>query len=470
MTEGDKPRLAVALLNDYAARDFVDSGVLRDLAGEFRLVFITTPRLTIDLSSYGVVAAQHRMGWIRCRLYLLTAGLWHMTVKRRFELNRRNVLHHATFGVGPLIRSLISGLSLVGVSRPLGGLLRGWLRLTASRLLPRDRAVAAVLVYTSVRSYFADDIVRDARRLGVPVLALTNNWDNLNTKSFLEAPSYLGVWGEQGFLIARLMHGIPPHRIFVIGSPRFEIYRRFRPTRTEARNRLNFPLDRRIILFCGAGVPFEEVSLIEDLERAIEKGDLPNDLLVVYKAHPLRFARKSEKPFNPHEFRHVVLAPETERQLTDLELYPSLLAAADAIISPFSTMVMEGARHGIPAMCLGYDDPGHANHDWGRSAFNLHLYMIRHSDWAVVCESRAAFRSSCERLIAMVGDRALATQALAAAEMVWKTGQDSVAERIARAIRTIAAGRDADKSFEVAQEASRTAAQSPVDFMAVSKE
>lgn len=203
MTEGDKPRLAVALLNDYAARDFVDSGVLRDLAGEFRLVFITTPRLTIDLSSYGVVAAQHRMGWIRCRLYLLTAGLWHMTVKRRFELNRRNVLHHATFGVGPLIRSLISGLSLVGVSRPLGGLLRGWLRLTASRLLPRDRAVAAVLVYTSVRSYFADDIVRDARRSGVPLLALTNNWDNLNTKSFLEVPPYLGVWGEQGFLIAR---------------------------------------------------------------------------------------------------------------------------------------------------------------------------------------------------------------------------------------------------------------------------
>lgn len=454
MIEGDKPKLLVALLHDYAARDLVDSGVLAELASMFRLVFVTTPRLSVDLSPYGPVVAHHRMGWVRCRIYLLTAGLWHMVVKRRFEINRRNTLRHATYGVGLVIERLIAGLSFIGLSRPVAGMFRIWLRLTAPRVLPDKMPIMAVLVYTSVRSYFADDIVRDARRRGVPLLALTNNWDNLNTKSFLEVPPYLGVWGEQGFLIARLMHGVPPHRIFVIGSPRFEIYRRSHPTRKEARVRLNLPGDRRIVLFCGAGVAFEEVSLLEELDHAIANGRLPKDLLIMYKPHPLRIARTAEKPFDPRAFKHVVPVPETSRKLTELDLYPSLMAAADALVSPFSSMVMEGARHGLPALCLGYNDPGHADHDWDRAAFNLHIYAVRHGDWAVVCESRGEFMACCDRLVALIGDPLVAAGAHAAAEMVWKTGRASVAERIAVAIQAIAAGRDADNSFSVSKNSS----------------
>ena len=330
--------------------------------------------------------------------------------------------------------------------------------------------VAAVLAYTSVRSFFVDDVVRDARRRGIPLVALTNNWDNLNTKSFLEVPPYLGVWGEQGFLIARLMYRIPAHRIFVIGAPRFEIYRRRQPTRDEARLALKLPMNRRVILFCGAGVPFEEVSLLEELDKAIDKGQLPADLLVVYKPHPLRFTRKSEKPFNPGSFKHIVLAPETERKLTDLDLYPDLLASADALISPFSTMVMEGARHGLPAMCLGFNDPGHANHDWSRSAFNLHTYIIRHGDWAVICESRGAFLTSCERLVTMIGNGTVAIEARSAAEVVWKTSHSSVAARITCAIHALAAGRDADNSFVVSKNISARPADSALDLMIVGKD
>ena len=470
MVGDDKPLLLVALLHDYAARDFVDSGVLADLARDFQLAFITTPRLTIDLSPYGLVVGHHRMGWLRCRIYLLTAGLWHMAVKRRFEINRRNTLRHATYGVGSLIEQLIAGLSLIGLSRPIAGLLRGWLRMTAPRLLPENMPIAAVLVYTSVRSYFADDIVRDARRRHLPLLALTNNWDNLNTKSFLEIPPYLGVWGEQGFLIARLMHGIPPHRIFVIGSPRFEIYRRGQPTRNDARARLNLPLDRRIILFCGAGVAFEEVSLLEELDHAITNGWLPQDLLVMYKPHPLRTARAAEKPFDPCAYKNVVPAPDTNRKLTELDMYPDLMAAADALVSPFSSMVMEGARHGLPALCLGYNDPGHADHDWDRAAFNLHIYAIRHGDWAVVCESRKDFMACCDRLVAVIGDPLVAVGATAAAEMVWKTGRASVAERIATAIQAIATGRDSDNSFAVSKVSSFRLAAQPLDTHTMAKD
>jgi len=447
----DKPLLLIGLLHDYAARDFVDSGVLADLAHEFRLAFVSSERLSLDLAPYGPVVAQHEIGPMRLRLYFLAAGLWHMAVKRRFELNRRNALRQATFGLGPKLERLIAILSLLHLSRPIAWALRALLRLTAPRVIPEGMTPTAVLAYTSVRSYFADDIVRDARRRGVPVLALVNNWDNLNTKSFLEVPPYLGVWGEQGFLIARLMYRIPPYRIFVIGAPRFEIYRRRQPTRLDARARLNLPADRRVLLFCGALVPFEEVSLLEELDAAIIDGRLPQDLLVVYKPHPLRFARLAEKPFNPGQYKHVVLAPDTGRKLTKLELYPDLLAAADALISPFSSMVMEGARHGLPALCMGYNDPGHVNHDWNRAAFNLHIYIIRHGDWAVVCSEREAFLATCQRLVAMIGDPEVAEGARAAAETVWRTGNTTVADRLAAALRTVAEGGYADESFSLSR-------------------
>jgi hypothetical protein len=312
------------------------------------------------------------------------------------------------------------------------------LRVTATDLIPHGSEAHAVLVYTSVRSHFADDVVRAARRRNIPTLAVTNNWDNLNTKAFFERPAFLGVWGEQAFLIARLMHGFVPPQIFVVGSPRFEIYRGSRPTRAEAQAALNLPANRRVLVFCGAGVPFEEVSLLDEFDAAVSDGRLPPDLLLVYKPHPLRFRRAAERTFDPARYRHVVQAPEPKDYL-DLSRYPLLLAAASALISPFSSMVMEGAYFGLPALCLGYNDPGHANHDWNRAAFNLHNYIIRHGegDWVVLCQQRHRFLETCLALLKLIDDPGAAEAARAAASAVWVSGKRTVVDRLVEAIDTI---------------------------------
>lgn len=442
-----KPLLVVAMMHDYAARDLVDSGVLAELAGTFRLAFVTSARLTIDIAPYGAVVAEHRMpGW-RLRLYWLASGLWHMVIKRPFELTRRNALRQASFGIGPYAERLIDWLSRTGLQKPIAIVLRAVLRATTPSLIPMGERPYAVLAYTSVRSFFIDDVVRDARRKGVPLLALVNNWDNLNVKSFLEIPPYLATWGEQGFLIARLMYRIPPYRIFVTGGPRFEVYRGPVPSRAEARVALGVPADAKVVLFCGAGVSFEETSLLDELENGVEQGRLPGNLFVLYKPHPLRFQRASEKPFDDAAYKHIRLVSVGARALTELSHYPALFAAADALISPFSSMIIEGARFGLPALCLGYNDPGHANHDWNRAAFNLHTYVARHGDWALVCEHREDFGRRCGELMPLIGDPEAAELAKAAAEMVWRTGRRSVAARVTEALHTVVAGRHADNSF-----------------------
>ena len=442
----NKPKLCIALMHDYAARDFLDSGVLEDLFKVFNLSFVCTQRLTLDLKRFGPIYYYLEPTGFRLRFVQLARGLFHMSDKGRFELNRRHALARATFGIGGLNTRMISWLSAIGLSTPVGIVIRFYLRLTLRESLPGNYQPDAFLAYTSVNSYFADDMVREAMRKKIPLLALTNNWDNLNTKSFVEPPPYLGVWGEQGFLIARLMHLIPPHRIFIIGSPRFEIYRKLRPSKTQARKILNLKEDARVLLFCGAGVSFEESSLIIELEEAIAGGAIPHDVVILYKPHPLRFKRANEKMLDFSLLKHVKLL-ESNRGLSELDVYPIMMAAADGVISPFSTMVIEGALAGLPALCLGYNDPGHANHDWNRAGFNLHLYPIRHGDWAIVCSEREKFLECCKNLIGLLDDNLLANQSRAAAEMIFTFGSKTVSQRISDSILRIISGCDADDSF-----------------------
>jgi hypothetical protein len=463
-----KPHLCLGLMHDYAARDFLDSGVLEELAQHFRLSFVSGSKLTLDLARFGPVWLYSDPSPLRARVQQLARGLWHMHDKGVFEFNRQHGLARATFGAGPKTTRLIRLISRVGLAGPVARLLRAWLRISVPHSIPADHAPDALLVYTSVNSYFADDLVREARARRIPLLALTNNWDNLNTKSFLETPPYLGVWGEQGFLIARLMHRMFPHQIFLIGAPRFEIYRRTRVARDAARQALGLPAAGRVLLFCGSGVSFEETTLLEELDAAIDSGRLPGDARVLYKPHPLRFQRAGEKPLDAARLRHVTCVT-SKRGLTELGLYPYLMAAADAVISPFSTMVMEGAQHGLPALCLGYNDAGHANHDWDRVSYNLHLYAIRHGEWAVVCGERAQFMTKCGELMSKLGDEQLALKARQSAAMVFHAGAQGVAEAIAAAIRRLLAGLDADDSHLAAQRSARAAPQ-PASVDAVASE
>lgn len=442
-----KLRILMALRHDYAIRDFIDSGTLQLLSQRFDLIFLTEKNISYDLSAYGAQLPCYELSGLRRRLYWLAAGFSHIHSKKGLEVRHRHLVERATFGVGPKISRLIQGCSTLGLAWPLGNLFRLLFRYSARNHIPKNLPIQAIFVYTSVRSYFCDDLVIEARRKKIPLLAHVNNWDNLNTKAFLEKPPYLGVWGEQGFLIARLSYKIPPYRIFVLGAPRFDIYTQTPVNRETALKQLNLSTNHRIILFCGAGVAFDELSLLEELDNAIADGKLPADLHILYKPHPHYFARVNNKKFSDFSFKHISLFTSGAQGLTKLAEYPALFAAAQAIISPFSTMVMEGAAHGLPALCVGYNDPGHANHDWGRAAFNLHIYIIRHANWSVICEQREDFLSSCQRLVKKMGDERVAIQAKGAAEFVWKMDEQTVADRITHALHTIAQGGHADNSL-----------------------
>lgn len=67
------------------------------------------------------------------------------------------------------------------------------------------------------------DIVKSARRLGIPTGMLLYSWDNLSTKGSLHLPpDRMFVWNELQRQEAQTLHGFPGDRAVVTGAPRFD--------------------------------------------------------------------------------------------------------------------------------------------------------------------------------------------------------------------------------------------------------
>ena len=429
----DRPLLLILLSHDYLARDLFDSGVLSHLRGQYDLLFVTTEGLGMDLTTFGQVAAVHRMTWLRTRLWEAAFGLRHLSGLDpiiKTQVNRHAIFQRGT--PGP-IKRIVSALHRFGLSGIVSSVIAKLLAMTASNFNAMPRMPTVALLPSGIKDLAWDDTVTFCRRHDIPSLTVTINWDNIAHKVFLQQPDRLGVWGEQGFLFARLFQKVPVKDIVTLGSPRFESYRNFSMSKTEARRKLDLPETARILLFAGAGVVFDEVSLIEEFDQAMNEGDLPADLYMVYKPHPKRHKRAAEPPLRPERYRHVRVWGGNG--LTPLSDYPVLLSAVDALVTPMSTMVLEGALMGLPALGLAYDDPAHGDYSWDNARLNNHLHPIINSRWHVLCEARGEFLLNLRRLLDLIGDPGASDSARSTARFILHDDGRSYAVRLVEALQ-----------------------------------
>jgi hypothetical protein len=130
------------------------------------------------------------------------------------------------------------------------------------------------------------------------------------------------------------------------------------------------------VLFAGCYAPFDELTALRSLERAIDEAGL--ELKVVYRPHPHRRGRRRPDRFDEREFEHVVLDPELrdlyarafqdfegdasrKPRLPGLDSYPSLFEHAEFVICPLSTMIVEAAVFERRVLVIAYDDGIHPN-------------------------------------------------------------------------------------------------------------
>jgi len=321
--------------------------------------------------------------YAQLRTLLLTSYRWRSRtarVKLR-ELPLRRRLR-ATLAAAPGVRHarIRRGLRETGISHEVHSILRDV-----------DPDIVIVVSEGTAGEVLATDATRSARELGVPVLFLTYNWDNLSSKTaFIAAPDHLGVIGHQSAEHARTIHRFPADRVTVVGSPYIDRHFRHELGSTES------PFPFRYVLFAGCYRPFDERRALELLDRSVAESG--SDVRIVYLPHPRRLRRLRPDFIDEQRLRNVVVEPTVRADYLraweptaagsvrardkmmrmeplPLDAYPALLENAELVVCPLSTIMLEAAIFGRRVLAIAYHDGLHRTSP-GYSVKYLHFERV----------------------------------------------------------------------------------------------
>lgn len=223
-----------------------------------------------------------------------------------------------------------------------------------------------VLIHPSTfEGYFINDVVEIGHRRKIPSILVMNSWDNPSIKrAAAGTPDWVVVWGEQTRIHCVEMMRAPPERVRIIGAAQFDVFRN--PPRIDPaafRAEYGFAADARVVLYAGSSKRLDEARHLDAIDAAISSGALP-PMKIVYRPHPFGMRQQFAKNILAANWQHVQIettmrdflariADGTHRgfHITDYARTHDILASIDALISPLSTILIESAVHGKPALC-----------------------------------------------------------------------------------------------------------------------
>jgi hypothetical protein len=420
-------RLAIFIEHDIVYRHFVQSGVFADLVVAHDVTFIfpekgdANKRLTVTVDASELNACIERVPVESDRI-----ALW----RRLFQVSQlrwrpgpdwKQLRDVTRYVVGPRATKLYTVLALPGLYQ----LFKTWsVRRIAAMptvldgLLDRLRP-DALIHPTVLEGLFINDVIALARARNIPSVLIMNSWDNPATKrAVIGNPDHLLVWGPQTRDLAIRFMGIEPDRVSCFGAAQFDIFRRSpRVSRADFCVAHGIDPRKRVLLYAGSSKGSDEFAHLQAIESAIDDGRL-DDVAVVYRPHPWgRGGHKGERLLD-HPWRHIrfdgsmrtyledVRGGRKGIHLADYADTHDVLSSIDALVSPLSTILLEGALHGKPVLCFLPDE---------REGSSLHL-QARHAHFGAMYQNPvflkahgdAALIGKLEELMALVGDRAFA--------------------------------------------------------------
>lgn len=419
-------KILVFVEHDIIVRHFLHSRVFGELLQRHDVVLVFPEkghkRVKSDLSAIEVGKAEIRH--LPVSNERLKTWQWLMLVD---YLRWRPGSHHAALrrfhrdAIGGKAALLLSMLSLPG----LFWAFRAWSHRRIRSLPNRemdallDELQPDAIIHPSVLAgIFINDLVAASSARSIPLIVIMNSWDNPSTKrAIVGRPDWLLVWGPQTRSHAVRYAGMPEERVVCFGAAQFDLYRNPpRIDREEFCHRYDIAPAKRILLYAGSSKGTDEFSHLCELDDAIARGQLA-DTVVVYRPHPWGDGGKGGDRILDRAWRNVRIEQTMREYLARVKKSGSLgittpdyrdthdiLSSVDALISPLSTIIIEGALHGKPVLCFlpEEDDP--------RSHYSLVLPLTHFDDFFsdsrfLVARGNTALVSSVRSLLDKIGDR-----------------------------------------------------------------
>lgn len=253
-------------------------------------------------------------------------------------------------------------------SRTLLGVLR-----TLERAIPSDRGVERhiqaldpdVVVVTPLVTrgdggVQQTDVVKAARRLGLPVGVAITSWDHLSSKGLLRGdPDVVFVWNDAQKREARELHRVPAKKIVITGAQLFDQWFSMEATasREEFARRAGVEPALPYVLYVGSSkniAPAEkEIAFVRGWVATLRKFDLV-DVSLVIRPHPGNAAEWEKADVSDLE-RVVVFprgrtsVPMTSKEEAD---YFHSLHYAAAVVGVNTSAMIEAAVVGRPVLTI----------------------------------------------------------------------------------------------------------------------
>ena len=264
------------------------------------------------------------------------------------------------------------------------------------------------------------DISKIAKQLRIKFGIVPPGWDNISSKLHQYIyPDFVIERGDQNVELAKKLFELDEKHVSKVGVPHYEMYFSYQHEydlenkRKEYLDKIGIPADKKVLLFGGALRPFDETSLLEMLDNAITNGVLEN-VHIIYRPHPSRNKRIKEKSYFDYDFKHITFDEELKEtyiniveeknnvvnKLPDLINYMDLYNSIDAIISPFSSVMVEAALFGKPVLGLACDDGIHFGYSSTKEiATREHFKVLKKFDWFIQCDEKEKLIDDCKNLL-----------------------------------------------------------------------
>jgi hypothetical protein len=204
------------------------------------------------------------------------------------------------------------------------------------------------------------DIVKSARRAGIPVAACIASWDNLTNKGLMRVvPDRVSVWNQAQRREAIELHDVPAERVAITGAQLFDRWFEQRPstTRQEFCEARGLDPARPLVLYtCSssfiAAAP-AEVAFVREWVRELRAHAATANVNVLVRPHP----------FNLWEWQHAdlsdlgALAIDPRRPYNPLNedvrcsFYDALYHSA-AVVGINTSAMIEAAIVGRPVLSI----------------------------------------------------------------------------------------------------------------------
>jgi hypothetical protein len=206
----------------------------------------------------------------------------------------------------------------------------------------------------------------------------------------------------------------------MFGAAQFEVYREpVRESRAEVAREFGVPADKPILLYGGASKSLNETGHLQRLDAAVEAGQIPA-CHIIYRPHPWRGrlvdgelslyeAKLRHVTLDPHMeefYRSITVSPRSELYMADYQVTRRLMFLIDALVSPLSTILLEAALHGKPALALFADaDPESKGSNISRIVRRL-VYFAEfiNCEGILACADVNELPAMTRRLMGMAGD------------------------------------------------------------------